>query len=366
MTGCASAPNLFKKSAITQKEKVEQVVNDTKEKVEKLTTKIEDKGTAFVYGAKYSLSFETNKTHAINTSETFLNLATLTLGNPSVSDAKTIREITDNLLNKYKIDLEKAKQGQLNAELKVSQNEDEIKQIKSELKESEKREEAAIKKVELGNKTLTTIEKELILLQKDKELLEGTLNKKIKDLEEVNKENAQMAAQYQVDNSFWAKINPFNSLFDFVKKLFGWGLFLGVVFIVFKVLEIFFPGLNILSVIFGGIGKMVMKIVPGISKAMGLVSVKVSEGFKGLVKATEDSLRKIEQVDIESQIIKNYPDDYKFNKSEVKVLLEQLSEEIEKLIKEELKEHTDNDSRALVSKAKIDLGIKSETKNIEI
>lgn len=319
---------------IKEQAKVEQI----QKQIDKKDNQLEDKGKALVYGAKYTLEQETNKTPTIVVSSRFLDLATLSLGNPSANDARIIKEISDNLLAESKIQLALTKE------------------------EADK-----YKKLHLdGELKFKKLENEIILIQKEKQLKINELELKNEKLEEVNAENAGKAAEYDKEHGFWQQFNIFSDIFSLIKKLFVLSIILGVGFIVFKVLEILFPALNILGVVFGGLGKIVMKFVPGITKTMGLVSSKVYGGFKGLVKATEDALRKIEEVDIESKLIINYPEDYKFTKLEVKNLLEQHSEAIENIIKEELKEHSNDEDRALVTKAKIDLGIKSEAKNIEI
>jgi len=328
------------------------LVDSTKKAIAKNETKIEDKGKAFVYGAKYANEQETNRTPAIDISSKFLDLAQISLGNPSLQDSILMRDITDNLLKEVKIKLELEKQrGDL---------------TEKELKESNKLISAYKKDIESANLQLNKFSNDIILLQKDKEILNNNLNKSLEKLDIVNKENADLAAKWQEENIWYKQLNPFTDLFSFFKKLFGWGIFLGIGFIIFKVLEIFFPALNILGVIFSPIVTCIKKFIPSAIKGASLISSKVYSGFKGLVKATEDALKKIEEMDIESKIIKNYPDDYKFTKTEVKTLLEQHSESIEAIIKEELKEHSTDEDRALVTKAKIDLGIKSEAKNIEI
>ena len=65
-------------------------------------------------------------------------------------------------------------------------------------------------------------------------------------------------------------------------------------------------------------------------------------------------------------MIKDYPDDFKFDKKIVLNLLVKHSEKIEGILKEELKHQENDDTYSLLQKAKSDTGVKKTIKNIDI
>lgn len=338
--------------------KKEDKVEQTQKQIEAAEKKIENKGVSFLYGARLTLAQETNKTPHVVVSERFLDLATLSLGTPSISDAKIIDEISKGLIDEFKAKIEQEKSESLKLRIINSNDRKEIESLKLELKLAESSAEKYDKSHKLAEKLLLSTEKNVSDLQEEIIKLGGKHESELKKLQDLNHENAAKAAAWEEDNGFWQQFNIFKDIFSLIKKLAVISLIGGVLFIGFKVLEIFFPAFNILGTVFGGIVKMISKFVPAAKNAAGLVSDAVYSGFKNIVKATENALNIIENHDIESQLLKNYPTDYKFSTQEVKNLLIQHSEQIEKIIKDELKIHTDSDDKGLIHRTKVELNLK--------
>lgn len=320
LSGCS----VFKSNPQKKFQQSQKIEQKAKEAIIVKENEIEDKGKSFVFGAKYSNEKETNRTPAIEVSGRFLELARLTFGDPSVKDAMVVRKIADELIETYKAETEEAKRGKIRAEEKLQK-----------------------------------IVNEVVTLQKEKENLIEIYRKKIEASDKVNEQNAQKAAQWDEENSFINSINPFHDLLKFFKKLLIFGLIGGALIVVFHILEIFFPGLKIVSAIFGFLGKLALKFSPAAKKFAGVVSDNVYKTLKITVKGLQSVFDKLKNYPIEQDIIRNYPEDHVFSKKDVLRLLETHSEKIEQLIKEELDKVNDDNSRAVISIAKSETGIKS-------
>jgi hypothetical protein len=299
--------------------------------VESKNTQIEDKGKSFVYGAKYSNSKETNRTPAIDVSARFLDLAQLTLGNPSIKDAAVVKEITDGLLAEADYKVKNAEEEKAKAEFKLS---------------------GLIKEVET--------------LQNQKTNLQHQYELAVDKVRSEAEKNAAKARLYDEENSFWNQINPFHDLGKFFKKLVIWGVVLGFIFTAVRILEFVFPQFSILGAIAGGIGKLVFKIVPTATKAAGVVPKQIWDFSKKTVLSIENTLKALEYQDIESDLIKNYPETHKFEKKDVLQLLQLHSEKIEGMLKVELTQKYNEDDQAILNKAKINLGLKQQSENMVI
>lgn len=357
--GCGTWSKLFpnpqqKEAAATAK------VVKTQKSIDEATVKLNDKSRAFVFGAVYSNHQETNRTPAIDVSLRFLDLATLTLGNPSVQDAQTIKEIADGLLEKAKIDLEQARADAANARIAAAKSKSEAQAAKNDYNDAQTQlEESKILK-EAAEKKLTAFTGDVVKLQADKDSKIKTLEAQNVDLQKINDANAAKASQWDAENGFWASLNPLTDLFKFIKKLSVLTLVGGVLFGLFKILEIFFPELNLLGAFGSVVVKVAKFIVPKAISGAGLVSSSVKTAFNGMVTATEKSLNVIENHDIESDLIANYPPDYKFSHDEVYKLLQDLSDKIQGIVKGNLvSSQADSTLTTLIQNAKIETGIKS-------
>ncbi|MEK6881117.1 MAG: hypothetical protein AABY22_15970, partial [Nanoarchaeota archaeon] len=191
---------------------------------------------------------------------------------------------------------------------------------------------------------------------------EGELGK----LEKVNLDNAEKAKIFDSEHGFWQQFNIFSDILGLIKKLFVISMILGAGIILFRVVEIFVPGLSVVSSIFGMIIRCISKLFPAAKLAAGLVSDKVYAAFSHLVKANENIFEKLDKAPLEDELVSSFPDDKIFTKSEVKALLFQLTDKTIELFKAELNKHTDENSKALVRYAKADTGITNEKVSPEI
>lgn len=311
LSGCFQIPFL-------KKTKAEEKVAQTSKAIDKNQEKIEDKGKAFVYAANYVNKQETNRTPQINLESRFIDLAQLTLGNPSIQDAQLMRDIADGLLKD------------------------------------------AIKDKEIAEKKLDEFSKEVIKYQKNEAALTEKYESALEKVNKINDQNAIKAGKWDAENSQWW--NPFYDIFKLFKKLLILGLIGGVLFVGFHILEIFFPEVSFISSIFGFFGKILIKFFPKVKNAAGLVGASVLNGLKATVKGIDATFDKLKNYPIEQELLIGYPNDKLFNKSEVQALLEAHSERIHDLIKTELEKAGDDESKAVINLAKQEIGIKSNKK----
>lgn len=313
------------RTPIEKQSKANQEAEKTKIESFEKQEEINDKGRAFVYGVNYNLDqIKSNRTVEIETAARFGDLAQLTLGNPSLQDAQKIREISDDLISR--------------AEKKIQEGEAKL-------------------KVFVGKVEELNVEK-----QKLKEQYENDLDK----IQRVALGNAEKAQKYEEEHTFWNSINPFYDLKNAFKKLFGWGVFLGVVVVLFNILETVFPQLKIVSVLFGWFFKIVSRIFPAMKSAAGVVSSTVYDGFKKVVLGYQHAIDALKNHPIEDEILKNFPDNKTFDKKEVKILLEQHSEQILELFRKEQMEHQNDETGAIVQTIKSETGIKPVAKKADI
>lgn len=345
LTGCFGSlkkPDAVDKDYLNKQKQTEKA----KSEITAAEKKIEDKGRSFLHAAEYTLNQETNKTPHVLVTGTFLNYATLSLGKPSVSDAKLVEEISDGLVSGYKAE-------NLKLRLQSSTNKIEIDILKSQLKAAESEAKAA-------NSKLNKYTQDVVRLQNNEELLRKKYEAELGKLEKENLDNAAKAAAWDDDHTLIGSLNPFKDIVSLFKKLFTLSVIGGILFIGFKVLEVFFPALSILS----GIGSMcieiVKKILPGAIKSAGLVGKGVYDALAHVVKSNQEFLAKLEQLPLEDELIEKYPDNYSFSKKEVKELLLSLTDKTVEELKKELQKNTDENSRGIISYVKADNGIKEE------
>lgn len=345
LTGCFGS---LKKPDTVDKDYLNKQKQSEKAKLEITAAekKIEDKGRAFLHAAEYTLNQETNKTPHVLVTGTFLNYATLSLGKPSINDAKIVEEISDGLISGYKAE-------NIKLRLESSTNKVEIDILKTQLKAAESEAKAA-------NLKLDKFTQDVVRLQNNEELLKKKYQNELDKLNEENLANAAKAAAWDEDNSFLNSINPLHDLAKFFKKLFTLTVIAGILFIGFKVLEVFFPALSILSGIGGMCIGVVKKILPGAIKSAGLVGKGVYDALAHVVKSNQEFLSKLEQLPLEDELIEKYPDNYNFTKKEVKELLLSLTDKTVEELKKELQKNTDEQSRGIISYVKADKGIKEE------
>lgn len=337
LTGCFGSlkkPDTIDKDYLNKQKQTEKA----KAEISIAEKKIEDKGRAFLHAAEYTLNQETNKTPYVQVTGTFLNYATLSLGKPSVSDAKIVEEISDGLISGYRAE-------NLKLRLESSTNKVEIDILKSQLKTAESEAKSA-------NTKLDKFTQEVVRLQNNEELLKKKYEVELGKLEKQNQDNAAKAAAWDEDNSFLNSINPLHDLAKFFKKLFTLTVIAGILFIGFKVLEVFFPALSILS----GIGSMcigiVKKILPGAIKGAGLVSGQALEALKHVVQSNYSFMKTLRDKPIEDDLIEKYPDNYNFTKKEVKELLLALTDKTLEELEKELSKNTDETSRGFITTVK--------------
>lgn len=316
LSSCA----LFKSNPQKKFEAAQKQEQKAEKAIEVKTEQIQEKSKSFVYGAKYSNEKDTNRTAYLDVSGRFLDLAQLTLGPANLQDSITIRKIADELIDSYKAETEDAKKAKIKAE-----------------------------------KDLQAYVNQVVILQKEKDGLVKVYQDKIEKLEKINEQNASKASQWDEENGFWQQFNIFRDIGKLIKKLFVLVIIGGLGFIIFHILEVLFPGLRIVSSILAFAGKIAMKLAPSIKSSLNLVSDNVLKTLKVTVKGLQSSFDKLKNHPIEQDLVQNFPDNYMFNKKEVLGLLEQLSLNIEKLIKTELDAQNDNSTRAVINVAKSEL-----------
>ena len=311
---------LFKSNPQKKFDNAQKQEQKAEKAIEAKTDQITDKSKSFVFGAKYSNEKELVRTPAIDVSSRFLDLAQLTLGPPNLQDSITIRKIADELIDSYKAETDEAKKAKIKAE-----------------------------------KDLQAYVNQVVTLQKEKDGLVKVYQDKIEKLEKINQDNSVKAAQWDSENGFWQQFNIFSDIGKLIKKLFVLAIIGGLGFIVFHILEILFPGLKIISSILSLGGKIAMKFAPSIKNSLGLVSNNVYKTLKLTVTGLNSVFDKLKNYPIEQSLVQSYPEDYQFNKKEVISILESYSEQIEKMIKDELDKQNDATSRAIINVAKSDI-----------
>jgi hypothetical protein len=207
---------------------------------------------------------------------------------------------------------------------------------------------------------LDSFEGEITKLQNNEELLKKKYQGELDKLQKENEENAAKANAWDDENSLINSINPLHDLAKFVKKLFTLSIVCGGLFLGFKILEVFFPALSILSGIAGMALNVLKKIVPKAFEFAGLASSKVVDTLGQVLRSNQNFMQKLRDIPLEAELIKNYPADYKFTKDEVQGLLEQLTENTLDEMKKEYEKNTDTESRGYISLVKAKEGIKDE------
>ena len=351
ITGCfglSQKESGVDKDYLAKQAKTEKAKQEIKVNLDKVT----DKGKALVHGAGYAINLETNKTPPVQVAGELISHAQLTLGNPSLADSKKIEDIVDGLVQEVKAE---------NLKLKIQNttNKLELDILKTELKKADSEGKAARQK-------LNAFEEQITKLQNNEDLLKKKYEGELDKLNKENLDNAEKAKNWDAEHGFWQQFNIFSDIVSLIKKLFTLSIICGVCVVLFKILEIFMPGLNIISSFFGVIVKCISKLFPAAKSAAGLVSSKVYDAFSHLVKANENIFEKLEKAPLEEEIVNLFPDDKMFTKSEVKTLLFQLTDKTIDLFKAELNKHTDENSKALVRYAKADAGITNEKISPEI
>lgn len=337
LTGCFGS---LKKPDTVDKDYLNKQKQSEKAKLEITAAekKIEDKGRAFLHAAEYTLNQETNKTPHVLVTGTFLNYATLSLGKPSINDAKIVEEISDGLVSGYKAE-------NLKLRLESSTNKIEIDILKSQLKTAESEAKAA-------NSKLDKFTQDVVRLQNNEELLKKKYQNELDKLNEENLENAAKAAAWDDEHGFWEQFNIFKDVFGLIKKLFVISVIGGVLFVAFKTLEVFFPAFSLVSGIFSIMIGIIKKIAPAAIKSAGFVSNTALETVKHLVKSQDTIFKKLKNEDFELDLVKSYPDDYKFNKREVLELLYKLTDVTVDSIESTLKEVTNEKTKGVITLVK--------------
>lgn len=334
-------------TAVEKQKKAVQGIELSQKNIVAKTSQIEDKGKAFLYGAKYSLEHETNKTVPVLISEKFLDLSTLSIGQPSLTDAQKIREITDDLLKE--------------SDRKIAVANLQLAQTEGDKKKFEKEALNYKKQVESGEKQLKLLENSVSLLQGQEKLLKGEYDKKLGEAQKIAEVNATKASQWDEENSLINSLNPFRDLFKFIKKLFVLSLIGGAIFIIFHVLEVFFPALGVVSLIGSTFIKVISKFVPKAISGAGFVSSKIKDSLKAVTTGLQHTIDTLKVNPIEDKILNNLKENDIFDKNDVKKFLETHTENILELIKNEQDEHQDNSIKTEISNIKNEIKFRSST-----
>lgn len=322
---------------------------------------LDNKASALVFGSQYTLKQETNKTPYIDVSLRFLELATLSLEKPSVKDANLMMEISDGLLKGYKEEAELAKKKAAEAQGRAATSDKEKEEAKIAAKIASDNYEKAKKDHLEAEKKLALYTQDLVKLQENEKVLTEKADKAELALKQFARENSGKAAEYDSEHGFWQQFNIFSDIMSLIKKLFTIGIIGCILVVAFKVVEVFFPALSIVSSIFGLVIKTITKLFPAAKSFAGLVGDGVKDALTALVKANHDVLKQLKDAPIEKELLESYPDDKTFTKKETEELLLKLTDKTVDYIEKKLLEHTDSDTRGIISYVKADAGIKNET-----
>lgn len=337
LTGCFGSlkkPDTVDKDYLNKQKQAEKA----KTEITAAVDKVEKKGSVLVHGADYALNLETNKTPPVQVASELISYAKLTLDRVPVDEARKIEDIVDGLIKEVRAE---------NLKLKIQNttNKVEIDALRGQLKLVESEGNAARQK-------MTTFQNEIIRLQNNEELLRKKYEVELGKLEKQNLDNAAKAAAWDDDHTLLSSLNPFKDIASLFKKLFTLSVIGGILFVGFKVLEVFFPALSILS----GIGSMcigiVKKILPGAIKGAGLVSGQALEALKHVVQSNYSFMKTLKDKPIEDDLIEKYPDNYNFTKKEVKELLLALTDKTLEELEKELSKNTDETSRGFITTVK--------------
>lgn len=149
-------------------------------------------------------------------------------------------------------------------------------------------------------------EKEQELAKRDEKIKEkdGAIIEKQNSLKEkedqINNINAEKAKEFDKQNSFWSKINPFSHLYKFFSSIFVWIIIIVVFGLILKICSIFFPGVNVLQVIIKGIGsfvggiiKLIFGSIPNLFHGLGAVDKKEYEKEKKIADSTIGAVQEL-------------------------------------------------------------------------
>lgn len=317
-----------------------------KSEIELNKLKVTEKAKSFAHATVYTLTLETNKTPEIKTASEFARYTQLTLGNPSVEDARRIEDIADGLIKE-------ARNENLKLRIEASTNKVEIDYLRSQIKATESEAKSARQKMEEFQEMVGRLQ---LNEDKLKSKYEGELSK----LNKENLENAEKAKIFDNERGFLASLNPFTDLVNFVKKLFTLSIVCGLLFLAFKILEVFFPALNLLSMFGSMVIGVVKKILPGAIQGAGLVGKSVLNTLSQVVQSNQSFMKTLKEMPIEDDLIKSYPDDYIFEKKEVKELLLALTDKTLAELQKELDKNLNEETRGVVTYVKAASGIKDE------
>lgn len=149
-------------------------------------------------------------------------------------------------------------------------------------------------------------EKEQELAKKDEKIKEkdGEIIEKQNSLKEkenqINNINAEKAKEFDKQNSFWSKVNPFTHLSKFFSSIFIWIIVFIVFGLVLKICSIVFPGVNVLQVIVKGIGsfvggilKLIFGAIPNLFHGLGAVDKKEYDKEKTIANNLVGSIQEM-------------------------------------------------------------------------
>lgn len=149
-------------------------------------------------------------------------------------------------------------------------------------------------------------EKQQELAKKDEEIKkkDGVIGQRQEDLKKkeeiINNINAEKAKEFDKQNSFWSKINPFTHLSKFFSSIFVWIIVFVAFGLVLKICSIFFPGVNVLQVIVKGIGsfvggilKLIFGAIPNLFHGLGAVDKKEYDKEKTIANNLVGSIQEM-------------------------------------------------------------------------
>jgi hypothetical protein len=289
---------------VSKQQRAERKIEETKQKIDNKDKEIVDVGKKFTYAANYALSQDPTPNQYSKVAKEMTDRSLLATGNPSAEEAKELRNMVINLLS-------------TNAYLKAK-----------------------------GEIELAQHDKELSKLQDQLETLQQKLDKAEHKELIVAKENSILAGK-------WSR------LMFFIKCIFWTVIVVIVLRIVCLVLPEPYNNIGYLfDYIVGGIAKAFFKLLPKAKEAAGVVGSDVKQAFNGVVKGVGNALNTLDKEDIESTVSSKIPNGTTVDSATVKKLLEEHSENIAEMLRNELKVNTAG-SRAVITQAQLDTGVKS-------
>lgn len=324
LSGCRLLPYTHKSNLTKLETKIEQLEEQKKEEAAKLTVKLEEikteviesektrysTGTAQIYAADTTLDANPTQDKYTVAASKALDVAKEALPIPTVEDLLKANEIQRKLLS------EQAD--------KIAEAEKELGIVKQEVLAAKNKEEELKKEQEAIKEAY---DKKIAAINKDIELKESEWRMKNQELTD---ELGKKAAQYDYDNAWYRRLNPFTHLSKAFGSLFIWIAVFVVLGGILKIASILFPGSNVVSIIVSGIGriiggglKLIFGFIPDLLHGLGAVKEKEFVQEKSIANNAVGAIQELRNYEPELYMkIKPYLEDWFKDTPELKEVVE--------------------------------------------